>query len=714
MVKNKVYIVTLALLTMSAISCKMNKKTLDGDDLNRCLKQTPITIHAPRHSQPVALFTRLMSLWHNRVVILTKGSADITVLTDPSLPPEGYRIVCTNGKATVTGHDTRGVTYGLSALLTHYADNNGFADVDITDSPRLPFRGMHLYMPAREGVEGFKRIIDLMAFLRYNTVIIEVGGGMEYKNHPEINAGWENFCRNITEFPGNINGFTDKIRSHNSLHTELGGGSFLTQETVRSIVEHAWGYGLNVMPELQMLTHSYYITYSHPELAEIKDDFIPDTVCPSNEDAYQLYFALAEEILAVFEPKMVSIGHDELLAMGECDECKKYTGHELFAKEINRLHAFYKEKGVRIAMWCDKLKDEVSYYTGERIGGQEQHKRWGNFGNYRHIPATYEAIHLIPKDILLIDWEFSQNWESQKTAEELGFQQIFGNLVGHQVRGWERRLAYPSVIGGEISTWLLADEFTLGRGGNIAMLWYSAPMLWGNYDEDQHSTKYVPAMLKEMPMLRELLRDKQSAAVSMTNADAEVIYAADADQDYVLPTVTIPGRGIWAALKDQLPETLSGKSVGENNIIIPVNKKVKSLNFIHTCLGSGSFMPSYAMPVTEWYPLIYAIRYADGVTVHANVRYGVDIGIITADFDRYNVYKEPREENPDPPFCRPNHKWQYSLAYSAAPFLYGDGAAYHYEWENPRPDVTVERIFVVNLAKSKDEQAILFAVAAVL
>ena len=679
--------------------------------------------------QAVQLFCRLMSLWHHReVCIVQEDTADVTVGRDSGLPPEGFRLVCQNGKATVTGNGAAGVTYGLSALLKHFPAS-GFGDIDLTQSPSLPFRGVHLYMPAKEGIEGFKRIIDMMAVLKLNNLIIEVGGGMEYKNHPEINRSWEIFCQNVENYPGGIIGFREAVRNHDSVHTELGGGSYLPQETVRGIVRHAKNYGIKVVPELQMLTHSYYITTAHPQLAELKDDFIPDTVCPTNEDAYKLYFELAEEIIDVFEPEMVSIGHDELMVFGQCEACSKYSPPELFAYEVSRLHAFYTGKGIEVAMWCDMLQNGVSYYTGEAYGGVEVRKRFEPFDDTSYLPATHEAIKLIPRDILLMDWQYHHCWHSQDQVLDNGFRHAFGNLQPFFTRDWARRCASPNTIGGEVSSWVLADEFTLGRNAVLTFMWYAARMLWegAGFDEREHDNRHIAEMLHELPMMRELLIGRQLGAVSLKDAEVEVVFAASSPSavdaalgapTYLLPSARLPERGIWRALKDRLPEEMPGLPVGENKIIIPVGKKVKSLHFIHTCLGSCPFMPSYQMPVKEWYPVTYAMRYADGVTLLAHAQYGVDIGIISVDFGRSVFYgpsksDEPIEvQYPDPPMYIFNHKWQHSLAYSAAPFLYGTGTAYNYEWVNPRPDAVLERVFVVNNARSKEEQAILFCVAA--
>ena len=53
---------------------------------------------------------------------------------------------------------------------------------------------MKLYLPPKDGLDAFYRIVDMLLYYRYNTVILEVGGAMEYKRHPEINESWESIA----------------------------------------------------------------------------------------------------------------------------------------------------------------------------------------------------------------------------------------------------------------------------------------------------------------------------------------------------------------------------------------------------------------------------------------------------------------------------------------------------------------------------------------
>jgi len=244
-------------------------------------------------SQSAELLRRLMKLWHNiELNIAANEKADISLKRGASLGGEEFKIVCKDNLAEIYGGGTRGAAYAVSSLVKLF-DGERFADAEFTETPFMPFRGAHLYMPAKEDVAGFKRIIDILALLKLNTLIIEVGGGMEYKNNPEINAGWERFCKNIENFPGGTSNFSASDEYwKDSTHTELGGGSYLPQETVRGIVEYAKAYGIDVIPELQFLSHAYYITSVYPQYAERRDDHCPDTICPRCEAAYQLYFEL--------------------------------------------------------------------------------------------------------------------------------------------------------------------------------------------------------------------------------------------------------------------------------------------------------------------------------------------------------------------------------------------------------------------------------------
>jgi len=134
---------------------------------------------------------------------------------------------------------------------------------------------------------------------------------------------------------------------------------------------------------------------------------------------------------------------------------------------------------------------------------------------------------------------------------------------------------------------------------------------------------------------------------------------------------------------------------------------------------------SYRLPITEQCPAVYAVRYADKTTEFIHARFGIDVGNMDMDFGRKIGYEGRTPEDnyalntdpnkcPDPPLYVFNKPWKNSLLYSANPFFFGDKCAYIMEWDNPKPDVEIERVFMINTAKRKEDQVVLFCAAAVM
>jgi len=44
-------------------------------------------------------------------------------------------------------------------------------------------------------MDFFWRFLDFLAKYKCNMLVFELGGGMEYKRHPEINETWVKFCK---------------------------------------------------------------------------------------------------------------------------------------------------------------------------------------------------------------------------------------------------------------------------------------------------------------------------------------------------------------------------------------------------------------------------------------------------------------------------------------------------------------------------------------
>ena len=89
-------------------------------------------------------------------------------------------------------------------------------------------------------------------------------------------------------------------------HTELAGGRWLTTGELRELKAECDRRHIEIIPEVQSLSHSYYLCCAHPEIAERADDPWPDTYCPSNPKSYELLFDIMDEVIELFRPRIMA------------------------------------------------------------------------------------------------------------------------------------------------------------------------------------------------------------------------------------------------------------------------------------------------------------------------------------------------------------------------------------------------------------------------
>ena len=620
------------------------------------------------------------------------------------LDAEEYSLEITEGSVIILASTRAGALYALGTLLTLAKKSGGNITLPvskITDMPRCSVRGAHFYMPAREGIDEFKSLIDSMLLMKMNTLILEVGGGMQYDRHPEINIAWEKFCKTIDNMPG-----VDGSRSFqgsdlywkDSLHTELAGGSYLTKDEVRDIVKYAKSRGMNVIPEIQALSHAYYLTFAHPEIAEMAFDPFPDTYCPSNEKSYELYFDVADEVIEVFEPNTVSIGHDEIRVLGWCDKCKSKTGHELVGGDVCRLHDFYASRGIRIAMWAESAQRFVSY-RGSVIGEREE-ERIDTFGRYYKLPATSKSIEMLPSDILMLDWYHSAGYTSEDVFDERGFEVIYGNFHANLFSDFDKRSKKSCIRGAEVSSWCTPDEKTLADDGILFKLMFAASILWSDdydnskYNETIDRVRGFAHYVREIYGHRSVLRDadKLEEVFASRNGEENCIDLASAD---IADT----------CLKDKLKGfgKLSPRRIDEGVFIINKEFYADSLLFLHNAKKELPFLPSYFYRSENDLGLAsYAVKYEDGDVECVNIYYGKQVGAESVSYARHRDGDVQGHEidmeiankggTELPCYFTADHAHMESLTYHTTVIFDNGVALFGHEWINPHPDKKIVAI----------------------
>jgi len=642
--------------------------------------------------------------------------------------PEGYSVSVTSKGACLAGACPAGLSHAVHSLAALAAPSGRALPLcSIRDWPALPIRGHHLYLPPRSQLDFFWRLLDYLAGLKYNTLYLEIGGGMEYERRPEINRAWKAFCRQARAYDPRKDPHTASMASarrdapdqitgpvamqcsryfpKDSMHTELAGGEWLTKDEVRRIAAECRDRHIEIVPEVQSLSHAYYLCMAYPEIAERSphDDPWPDTYCPSNPKSYEILFDVMDEVIEVFNPRMMHIGHDEAYTFKVCPRCRKRTGHDLFASDVSRVHAHLAERGVRAVMWGDKFM-AFTDAKGVRRGGVLRRRVDPRTGKTWLMPPTWKSAALAPKDILIMDWYWSLDPESERHFNEAGFETVYGNFRPPAFKDWKRRASRPSVLGAEVSSWCEVSPGAYGHNGVLHSLYLGAHMLWTGKDLDraaafQSMDAAIPAVVDTLSLqprrlvagrcrARPLSIEDAASPVPAANAGAlrpgERPTLPSGDQPFRL--LVSPGGALQKAI------VLSAAAPAAS---VAIDRKAAALLLLHGADMPGVFFrPTYYSfhrpPATL---LRCRVRYSDGKSESFASVYGEDIGPVggagTANQDIWS---------------------DAALCFRSVRVPAGGGRVlYAQEWRNPRPNVEIKSLSFTLGPDAAAEGAVLIA-----
>lgn len=426
----------------------------------------------------------------------------------------------------------RGQLYGLMTFLRLLDEEGCFGYEQVYDQPVCSFRGIKLMMPGRDEIEYFKDFIDCMLYFRHNVVMLELGGAMEYKRHPEINEGWEEYAGFMAEYSGKSieiqKGFP---WAKNSIHSNNGNGSYLTQEEVRDLIAYCAQRGITVIPEVPSTSHCDYLLYRHQDLAERCEDPYPDTFCPSNPASYELLFDILDEVIEVFHPEIINVGHDEFYSINICDRCRKrhLTNYEIYAEDLTKIHDYLASKGVKTMIWSEKLLNTV-IEDGRGFGGARNFvfdERPGSDGSVLSvIQPTWPARNLIPKDIICLNWYWG--FGEQGDEEIKDFPAVFGNFRGYEMEHFHRRCG-SNVVGGICSDWGATSPVYLQRNNIYSTLVYNERLYWDADYDDSDDAQFMDAVKTGFQMLFDY---HYGAKQNRKGKYIEVLHTTDRESEY--------------------------------------------------------------------------------------------------------------------------------------------------------------------------------------
>lgn len=572
--------------------------------------------------------------------------------TDPGA--EGYVLHVEPGSVLIAGCDDRGAFYGLQSLRQLAERHSGglrLHGVKVRDWPDKPFRGIKLYLPGRNNIPFFKRFVrDFMALYKFNTLIVEMNAGMRLDRHPELNAKWQEFVRDVNYSRRNYPPGTLHDRQPNSSHQDTADGGFLEKDEVADLARWVRQQHIELIPELPSFTHSFYLLSAHPELAEVPGEKWPDTYCPSNPKTYELLFDVYDEYIDVLQPKMIHAGHDELFApVGLCPLCKDKDIRVSYGEDVAKIHGYLARRGIRMAIWGDMLLEEV---RGKGLQTTHTANGWAMQTSGGMTPD--QVAKLIPKDVLIFNWFWRKAeglWDEQQAQahearlEQMGFQQVFGNFAPG-IQNYDTRRTRASLVGAAPSAWFATSEEGFGKDLLPDFLCCST-LLWNTQVLDGRELSGLVQRL--LPDTRTRFRGSvppSQTEESITPVDIGASFNAAGDEP--VPGVTLEGMSTGTIQLGQIPfdlATTGGRSaiiVGTEGTEqtswprevshINVGVDATSLIFLHACATPAANREQYRLlwdmedtaDLLGWYEVVYE----DGFVLSIPLRYGVNIQCI--------------------------------------------------------------------------------------
>ena len=569
-------------------------------------------------------------------------------LTAHNPGPEGYLLQVDEQSVVVGGSDARGAFYGLQSLRQLLAEQDHrviIPGATIHDWPDKPFRGVKIFLPGRDSIPFFKRFVaNFLALYKFNALVVQLNACMRLDRHPELNAGWVQFARDVDYSRRNYPRGALHDREQNASHQDCCDGGFLEKAEVADLVQWTTQHHLEVIPEIPSMTHSFYLLARHPELTDVPGDRWPDTYCPCHPETYKLLFDVMDEYIEVTKPRLVHAAHDEWFApFGLCPRCVGQEPGEVYGGDLRKIHEYLSGQNIQMAMWGD--------YLLESVRGAGLQKRVAPDGWNYHTPGAMtprQVEALIPKDILIFNWFWRGPGDgptNELQLHDFGFRQVYGNMEP-DVENYAQRATRPTLIGGAPSLWVALNEYNLNKDFLFSALGCSA-LLWskrclGNNALYQTTQKLMPQV---RPRLTGITPPSQTESTVIPLDISSSLNATGVQPAFKLDLRAMATGRISAGphvFELTSPPTgqghvcvLVGTHGADPNPLpgqvqpIKIGQDATSLIFLHACALPATNKESFRVIWDEsdsadllgWYEVIYE----DGLPEIVPIRYGVNI-----------------------------------------------------------------------------------------
>lgn len=433
-------------------------------------------------------------------IIAFDGFGQYPLVTEPcarhgfdiprDLPAEGYAIMVRPNHVLVAAKDRRGMVCAALTLRQLLRPADAGAEIpccSIVDYPSMRMRICHMQVPALtvQGwnlfewraaqkpslYERFRDMKDFLPILEHMTAM-----ALEHK----MNGVMVDLC-NVFRF-----------RSYPAMALPQA----VPLEALSTVIQTARKYYADVIPYLNLFAHQeHFLAKSRPDLMLVKlrefpkkrvsryDDFFywEPVYDPNLPEVRKIVTDVTDEVVDLFKPKYLHIGHDECGALAFVPRKTNREIPRLFSGSVKFLHAHLKTHNVRTMMWGDMLLGSRQFPSGASHGD-------------RQGAPTAVAIKDIPKDVIMADWHYypfarpypdtgspRTDFPSGLYFSDKGFD-VLGTTLGKLAtneklrRRWQRHRTHNQNFAKFVTGLDPDDSPTKGHGlGMIVSHWYLNP-----------------------------------------------------------------------------------------------------------------------------------------------------------------------------------------------------------------------------------------------
>ena len=283
---------------------------------------------------------------------------------------EAYRIEIDKKGVRLSANTETGIFYGLQTLLQllNNGDNKTLPALMINDSPRFPYRGLHLDVSRHFFDKEFvKKQLNAMAYFKMNRLHWHLTDGagwrIEIKKYPRLTsfAAWRPFDK--------LNDWWVEGRTFCEQDDPRAVGGYYTQDDIREVVAYAAERHITIIPEIEMPGHSEEVLATYPELSCSGKPYVNADFCIGTEKTFEFLENVLFEVIDLFPSEYIHIGGDEASksSWNTCPRCQKRMAdehlnsvEELQSYMIHRIEKFLNDHGRKIIGWDEIIEGGLS------------------------------------------------------------------------------------------------------------------------------------------------------------------------------------------------------------------------------------------------------------------------------------------------------------------------------------------------------------------